>query len=233
MLLNARLWGGAFCLCLMLTACSPQTAIIAALMPEGTMRTLLGNLEHVSDENRKRVAELEGAGRWHELGGFAEQNLAKDPANADWWLIAGYARSQLGQHRSAAEAYGEAVRLEPDNAAAWHLLAQSHRAAGESRRAVNVLNQARLALRDSALTVFLLGESYSDIGHYTEAAAAYREAIRIEAKFPAAWFGLARAHAKLGRAQEAREARATLEKLDPQLARRLDEAGAGKDTSAR
>ena len=168
----------------------------------------------MSDENRKRVAELEQAGRWDELARFAEQNLAKDRGNADWWLVAGYARSQLGQHREAADAYGEAVRLEPDNIAAWNLLAQAYRAAGEPRRAVNALNNALTATRDSPVTFFLLGESYTDLRRYEEAAAAYREAVR-------------RTHFRrrglrspaLTRGSAAREAGARrLERLDPKLA---------------
>jgi tetratricopeptide (TPR) repeat protein len=209
-------------LSLALGACSPQSAILASLVPEGAVSTLLGNLEKVSDQNRKRVIELEGAGRWNDLAQFADQNLAKDPANADWWLVAGYARAQAGDQRAAAKAFGEAVRFEPDNALAWNMLAQSHRAAGDSQRAVLVLNNALLALRDAPVTVFLLGESYSDLGRFDQALAAYQQALVLDADFPAAWFSLARTYVKLGRADEARQARARLEKLDPKLAKRLD-----------
>ena len=210
-------------LVLMLVAgCTPQQTLIAALVPHGAASTLLGNLQGVGADNRKRVAELERSQKWDELAKFAEQNLAKDRSNADWWIIKGYAQSQSGDHRAAAASYGEAVRLEPDNPTAWNMLAQSHRSAGDSQRAAVILERALLAVRDSPTTVFLLGESYGDLRRFDEAVAAYRQTLGIDPKFSAAWFGLSRAYSRLGREREAREARAMLEKLDPKLAQRLD-----------
>lgn len=205
----------------LLAACTPQQALIASLIPDGTLATVLGNFERVSDENRRRVAELDARRDWKGLADFADANLAKDRRNADWWLVAGYARTQLNQHVAAAKAYGEAVSIEPDNPAAWHLLAQSHRAAGEPARAINVLNNALLALRHPPLTYYLLGESYGDLGRHADAASAYGEALKIERNFPAAWFSLSKSYRKLGRMAEAREAERALEKLDAKLAQRL------------
>lgn len=207
----------------MLAACTPQQALIASLIPTGAVGTMLGNLERVSEDNYRRVVELETRRDWQGLASFADANFAKDRFNPDWMLIAGYARTQQGEHREAAKAYAEAARLEPDNATAWHLLAQSYRASGEADRAVNVLNNALLALRNPALTYYLLGESYGDLGRHAEAAAAYREAVKIEQRFPAAWLSLAKTYHRLGRTTEAREAELQLEKIDPKLARRLRE----------
>jgi tetratricopeptide (TPR) repeat protein len=215
------------------SACTPQAALIASLVPDGTLGVLLGNLEHVSHANRERVVALERRGAWKELAAFAGSELGKDPANADWWLIAGYARSQMREHAAAAEAYAQVIRLEPDNPAGWHLLAQTHRAAGEPHRAVNALNNAVAALRDSALTWYLLGESYSDLKRYAEAAAAYESALKIEQRFPAAWFALGSAYLRLGRGADARAAAAQLEKLDPKLAARLRESLSESAASAR
>ena len=185
--------GAALALIVLASACTPKAALLSALLPRDTVNIMLGNLERVPDENRKRVAELEQAGRWSELARLAEAELSKDRANADWWLISGYAQSQMREHRRAAEAYNEVVRLEPDNGAGWHLLAQSYRAAGEPARAVRVLENARYALRDSPLTPYLLGESYSDLRRDELAVPAYREALKIQERFPAAWFAPRRA----------------------------------------
>jgi tetratricopeptide (TPR) repeat protein len=106
---------------------------------------------------------------------------------------------------------------------AWNNLAQAHRAAGDSQRAVIVLERAMLAVRDVPTTPFLLGESYSDIRRYDEAVPAYRQAVSMNPKLTLAWFGLARAYARLGRDRDALEARRVLEKLDPKLAQRLEE----------
>jgi tetratricopeptide (TPR) repeat protein len=205
-----------------LVACTLQQSVLLALTPAGAATTFLGNLKGVGADNRKRVAELETAGRWDDLVRFAEKNLEKDRSNADWWLVKGYALTQSADYRAAAQAYGEAVRIEPDSAMAWNMLAQSHRAAGESQRAVVVLERAMLAVRDVPTTPFLLGESYSDLRRFDEAAAAYRLALGMNAKFAPAWFGLSRVYTSLGRAEDAREARRALEKLDPKLAQRLD-----------
>ena len=205
-----------------LSACTPQQALIASLVPAGTATTLLGNLQGVSDDNRRRVAELERAGRWDELAKVADENLDKDRFNHDWWMVKGYALTQSGDHRAAASAYGEAVRVEPDSAIAWNMLAQSHRAAGDPRRAVVVLERAMLAVRDVPTTPYLLGESYSDLRRYGEAAAAYRQALAMNQKFAPAWLGLSRAYSSLGRADDAREARRALEKIDAKLALELD-----------
>lgn len=206
---------------LLVTGCTPQQALMAAMMPAGAISTVLGNFERVSIDNYKRVLELEARGDWKGLAAFAESNLEKDRFNTDWMMILGYARTQLGEHRRAAEAYAEAARLEPDNAIAWHLLAQSYRAAGESHRAVNVLNNALLSIRNPALTHYLLGESYGDLTRYQDAASAYREAVKVNPRFAAAWFSLAQTYQKLGRAAEAREAELQLETIDPKLAQRL------------
>ncbi len=222
-----------FALSAALGACSPQTALLASLVPDGTVSTLLGHLEKVTDDNRRRVAELQREGRWDELARLAEQNLAKDASNADWWLVLGHARSQAGDYGAAAKAFGEVVRLTPDAALGWNLLAQSYRSAGDSQRAVVVLNNALLALREAPVTVFLLGESYSDLGHFDRALAAYQQSLAIEADFPAAWFGLARTYERLGRMEEARAARVRLEKLDPTLAKRLDDGRAGRVAAPR
>lgn len=206
----------------LLAACTPQQALIASLIPAGAVGTMLGNLERVSADNYKHVVELETRRDWQGLASFADANLAKDRFNPDWMLVAGYARTQQGEHREAAKLYAEAARLEPDHATAWHLLAQSYRASGEPERAANVLNNA-LALRNPALTYYLLGESYGDLGRHAEAAAAYREAVKIEQRFPAAWLSLAKTYRKLGRTTDAREAELQLENIDPKLARRLRE----------
>ena len=217
--------GTVMVLAVLLGACTPQQAIISALMPAGAASTLLGQLKGVDDENIKRIVELERAGRWDELARFADKNLEKDRSNADWWLVLGYSRTQSGDHQAAAKAFAEAVRLEPDSALGWNMLAQSYRAAGDSQRAIVVLNNALLALRDAPLTVYLLGESYSDVGRLDQAAAAYRQAVAIEPRFSAAWFGLARTYSLMGRPDEAKEARAKLEKLDAKLAKRLEGEG--------
>lgn len=204
-----------------LAACTPQSALLMSALPAGTVPVLLSHLQGVDDSNRRRIAELESRGDWQGLAQFAEENLARDRNNADWWLVAGYAYSQLGSHARAAQCFSEMVRLAPDDMLSWNLLAQSYRAGGEPARAVQVLNSAVLVRRDVPATWFLLGESYSDLGRFDPAAAAYREAVQLDGRFTPAWLGLGRAYARLGRAAEYEQVRKTLEALDPAAAREL------------
>jgi tetratricopeptide (TPR) repeat protein len=203
------------------SACTPQAALLMSALPDGTVSTLLGNLQGMEDANRKRVAELEARKDWDGLTKLAEQNLAKDRSNADWWTVAGYAHSQAGRHAAAIECYREVVRLTPDEMLAWNLLAQSYRDAKQPARAVQALENALRVRGDSAETWFLLGETYSDVARDAPAAKAYFEAVRINNRFTQAWFGLGRAYARLGRGPEFEEVLKVLTELDAPLAKEL------------
>jgi tetratricopeptide (TPR) repeat protein len=204
-----------------LSACTPQTAAIMSLLPDGTLSTVLGNLERVEDQNRKRVIELEARKDWDGLARLAEENLAKDRNNTDWWIVAGYAHAQAGRHARAIGCYTEVVRLMPDDMLGWSLLAQAYRDAKQPARAVHTLDNALRVRTDSAETWFLLGESYSDLDRDAPAAKAYYEAVRINNRFAQAWFGLGRAYARLGRRAEFEEVLVVLTELDGARAKEL------------
>lgn len=208
-------------LLLALTGCSPQANLLMAVLPEGTTSTLLGQMQRVEDGNRRKIAELEQRKDWQGLARFAAENVKRDPYTPDWWLVSGYAYTQLEDHVRAAESYAEAVRLEPDVTLGWSLLAQSYRAAGQPRRAARALDNALLARRDDPQLYFLLGETDSDLARWSPAVEAYREAVKLDESLGPAWYGLARAYGELGRDDEAREAARVLEKLDPALAGKL------------
>ena len=214
-------WFFKLLVCCSLAACTPQAGLLMSLLPDGTVPILLSHLERVDDSNRRRLEDFERRGDWNGLASFAEENLARDKSNADWWLVAGYAHSRLGQHQRATEYYGEAVRLAPEEATGWNLLAQSYRATGQPQRAINTLNNALLAIRDAPVTFYLLGESYGDIGRFDLASGAYQEALKIDSGFAEAWFGMGRAYVRLGRSAEAGEVVTVLERLNPPLAREL------------
>ena len=212
---------GAMLALAVLSACTPQTAAIMSLLPDGTLSTVLGNLERVEDQNRKRVIELEARKDWDGLARLAEENLARDRNNSDWWIVAGYAHAQAGRHPRAIECYTEVVRLMPDDMLGWSLLAQAYRDAKQPARAVHTLDNALRVRTDSAEIWFLLGESYSDLDRDAPAAKAYFEAVRINNGFAQAWFGLGRAYARLGRRAEFEEVLVVLAELDGARAKEL------------
>jgi tetratricopeptide (TPR) repeat protein len=202
-----------------LTACTPQAQLLLAVLPEGTIPILLGNLEKKLDEkNGRRIKEYEQRQDWAGLAQFADENLAKDKSNSSWWLVAGYAQAQQRQYARAIECFQEVVRLAPDEPEGWNLLAQSYRESGRPERAVSTLENALQILRESPVTAYLLGESYTDLRRYGPAVNAYRQAIQYDGGFVEAWAGLGRAYARSGRINEARDVARGLEKPAPALA---------------
>ena len=208
---------------LALPACTPHTAALFSLLPDGTIPILLSHVQGMEEGNRKRVAELEARRDWDGLTKLAEENLARDRHSSEWWIVAGYAYSQAGRHQRASERYSEVVRLAPDDMLGWSLLAQSYRDAKQPLRAVQTLNNAHLVRQGTAETWFLLGESYSDLDRDLPAASAYREAVQQNGEFARAWFGLGRAYARLGRRAEFEQALKRLEQLNAPLAKELAE----------
>jgi predicted Zn-dependent protease len=221
-----RLLGGA-ALALALAGCTPQSMLASALIPDGTTSILLSHLQGAEEGNRKRVAELEARKDWDGLAKFADDNLAKDKNNVDWWFVAGYANTQAGRHPRAIECYSEMVRLAPDEMLGWGSLAQSYRDAKQPLRAVQVLNNAHNVRKGSSETYFLLGESYADLNRDLPATEAYREALKLNREFAQAWFGLGRASARLGRAADYESALKELAKLNPARAKELAELRPG------
>jgi tetratricopeptide (TPR) repeat protein len=221
-LLTRRLGGAALGLVLSaLAGCTPQSALLSSLIPDGTTSILLSHLQQEEEGNRKRVAEMESRKDWDGLVKLAEENLARDRKNTGWWLVAGYSHTQAGRHQRAIECYREMAELAPDDMAGWELLAQSYRAAGQPQRAAQTLNNA-LRVRDNVPEIWLvLGQSYDDLGRADLAVGAYRAAVKLNDEFAQAWLGLGRAYARLGRRAEFEQAVKALERLSPPLAKEL------------
>lgn len=206
-----------------LAGCTPQAALLAGLLPDGTVSVLLGHLEGTDDEVKKRLLEMESRKDWSGIARFADESVARDRTNADWWFVSGYAHSRAGRPGRAAEAFNELVRLAPDDAENWTLLAQAYRDNKQPQRAVQSLNTAHQIRKGTAPTYFLLGESYADLNRDLPAAAAYRESVQIDADFAPAWFGFGRASARLGRWPDFENALKSLQRLHPAMAKELAE----------
>lgn len=113
--LAPKLVAGFLALAALTGGCTPEQQLLLSLLPDGTIPVLLSHFDQVDDTNRRRVAEFEQRRDWDGLARFAEENLKRDPANSDWWLVAGYAHSQAGNRRRAIECYSEVVRLSPED----------------------------------------------------------------------------------------------------------------------
>lgn len=189
-----------------------------SLLPDGTFSALLGNMQTVSEPNRVKLAELEQKGDWQGIADFAQQNTARDPQNAEWWNVRGYAFLRLSQYPLAAESFREAVRFEPSDMTGWHLLAESYRLMKQPERAVRTVEAALRVSQDDPTTWYLLGESYHDLGRWDRAAQAYQQTLNRDSRNVGAWYGLTVVSYRMGRKAETDAALAGLRRLDAQLA---------------
>jgi tetratricopeptide (TPR) repeat protein len=212
----------ALALGLALAGClSPYAQLALALLPEGTFTTLLNNLRGVSETNREKLAELERKGDWQAMAQFAQQNIAKDPTHADWWVVAGFAYAQLGEFQRAADSFQEAVRLSPDDIDAWNLLGQSYRAMKQPERAIRTLNNALQINKDSPVTYYLIGESYNELKRPDRAITYYELALQRNPQFVEALYSAGFTYAALGRKRELDATVARMRALSPPHAERL------------
>jgi tetratricopeptide (TPR) repeat protein len=204
--------------------CTPQAALLLALVPEGTFETVLANMQGVSDPNRAKLETLEKQGDWKGIAEFAEDNITREPRDPDWWVVAGYAYSRLGEHGRAAERFQEAVRLSPDDIIGWNLLAQEQRSMGQPERAIRTLDSALRVSRDSPVTYYLLGETFSDLKRPSRAVEFYLQAIERDPQFVEAIYALGLAYARLGRKTDFDDALKHLHSLNPAAAKQLASA---------
>ena len=207
--------------------CTPQAVLLLSLVPEGTFETVLANMQGVSEPNRAKLEALEKKGDWKGIAQFAEDNIAREPRDPDWWVVAGYAYSRLGDHQRAAERFQEAVRLSPDEIVGWNLLAQEQRSMGQPERAIRTLDSALRVSRDSPVTYYLLGESFSDLKRPNRAVEFYLQAIERDPRFVEAVYALGLAYARLGRKTDFDDALKHLQSLDPTAAKQLASAAEG------
>ncbi len=216
-MLAARLAGAASALIVMLAlgACTALSLISTGV---NVASKLSG---HADDANVRRISELEAKNDWPGILKLAQGKLQRDGNSHDWWLIAGFANTQMGQHVQAIPFYQTAIRLSPDDIYTWNLLAQSYRTINEPERAIRTIEQALLIKSDSAMSFFLLGESYRDINLYERAAPSYVQAIGLDAGMADAWYGLGVSYARTGRRAELAAIHERLVKLNPGLASQL------------
>lgn len=212
------------CLLVSVNACTPQQMLASAVIPNGTLSTMLGNTQSVVDPNRRRIAALEQQKDWPGLAVFAEENIRQDPFSAEWRMVAGYARQQQGDQAAAQTHYAEMIRLSPDEIAAYQLMAASLRVQGRLDRAAAVLERGLLAVRDVPEAHRLLGDIYREQKRDRQAIDAYREALKGMPGHADAWYGLGLSAGRTGDKRSFDDALLALSKLAPDRATSLKAA---------
>jgi predicted Zn-dependent protease len=201
--------------------CTPQSAFLMGLLPDGTVSRLLTHVDGQNEPLRKLVYDMESRGDWNALAKLADDNLAINRNHADWWFISGYAHTEANRPGRAADSFSNLVRLAPDDPVNWALYAQSLRDSKQPAKAVQAVNTAHQLRRGTPASYLLLGDSYADLDRDLPAISAYREALQLDGDFAKAWFGFGRASVRLGRTADYEAALKSLNRLDPKLAKEL------------
>jgi cytochrome c-type biogenesis protein CcmH/NrfG len=177
-------------------------------------------------EEARRIAQLEINGDWATLAALAAPHVARNPLDAEWRVVFGYARLQQNNYAEAVAALAPVAERSPEEVDAHNLLGEALRLSGHADDARRVLERATFTHPNSHVTRFLLGEVYREGNLLERARGAYSEAIRLAPSFSLGWFGLARVLARTGPRQEYELALKRLQALDPELAKVVSEAGA-------
>jgi tetratricopeptide (TPR) repeat protein len=206
--------------------CIPLSPAAAAAMEvfnfmTPALQTLLNNMKTVDAPNQKKLAELEAKKDWDGMVAFAQQNLKLDAMNADWWMVLGYAYTQLARYEDAAAAFQKVVEYSPDQIDGYNLLAEAYRVQGKPAEAIRILDRALRVNQDSPRTYFLIGECFRDLKQPERAIEYYQLALRRDSEMVDAWYGLGVAYARLGRTSDFDQVEQGLRKLSPQRADQL------------
>jgi tetratricopeptide (TPR) repeat protein len=202
---------------------TPQAAMAMEVFKWMTpaLQTVMDNLKGADEPNHAKLAELEAQKDWDGMVAFAQKNLKVDPMNADWWMVEGYAYTQLARYADAADAFRRVVQYSPDQIDGYNMLAEAYRVQGKPEEAIRTLDRALRVNQDSATTYFLIGESFNDLKEPDRAVEYFQLALRRDAKLVDAWYGLGVAYARLGRTADFDQVEQGLRQLSPPRADEL------------
>ncbi|MCA1558465.1 MAG: tetratricopeptide repeat protein, partial [Acidobacteria bacterium] len=130
---------------------------------------------------------------------------------SDTHLVAAYnnlgsIELDAGRYAEAIDAFRQIVRLSPQTADAHRQLGKAYALSGSTVDAIDSLKQSA-RLKPNAETFYDLGVVYGEAGHFSEAAAAFYEAVRLKPKdAAAAYYNLGVSRGELAQYQEALKA---------------------------
>ncbi len=126
-----------------------------------------------------------------DMADLYRRRLRLAPDEGQTWAALGNVLFRLGRTKESQAALDRALRLDPSHAGAINTAAVLRGSAGATAEAIRLLEAGRTANPDHSLTWFNLGEAYRVAERKEEAAAAFREAIRLQPDFAEARVALA------------------------------------------
>jgi len=118
-------------------------------------------------------------GLWDRLTETADRIIEGHPQLVDGYLYRGEALRGLEKFEEAAEALGEAVKIDGTNAKAWLLLGETLSAMKEVEKALKIYDRALMISREKELVWLARARALYDSGREKEGAEALRKAMQI------------------------------------------------------
>lgn len=119
-----------------------------------------------------------------------EEAIARHPRDALLHSDLGNMRMAAGDRDGAFASWRQACALAPEQPMPWFNLGRNLQLQGESDAAVDALSQALTRATDLLPAAILLGDALVHLGRFDEAAARYRDALRLHPACGDAWRGL-------------------------------------------
>ncbi len=147
-----------------------------------------------------------------------QQAITLDPENPIYKTALGVVYLDLKQPAAAQKEFEQATALDPNYAEAHHNLALAHAEQGRFDQAVAGYRKALSFPTYTTPEVAYnnLGNAYLALGKLRESEEAFRAAIRLEGRLPAAHYGLGVVLQRQGRSDEARASLRTAREIDPE-----------------
>ena len=118
----------------------------------------------------------------------------------------------------------KAVEINPNFDAAQLNLGITYTGLGEYQNAVETLTRANSLHGNWKIGINELGIAYRKLNKLSDAISQFQRAVNLDNKFALGLYNLGEAQSKLGRKRDAKETLAKLKPLNPELARKLDNA---------
>jgi len=129
-------------------------------------------------------------------------------------------------YAKAIEACKQAIRVAPNDPAAHYLMGSANFGLGRYQEALTAYEKAAALNPKAAESPDLqyeLGMTYLNLKRYPQAVVAFNKVVRADPNHPRGHYGLVGAYLGQGKQEEATKAYRTLQRLDPEMAKKVGE----------
>jgi len=211
--------------------------VLGSDIPAGAELDVTGQPKVVVQAKLGAAEALLAMGKAEEANKLLADLRTEEPVSAEVELWQGKVAEGLGQSKEAVKHFRNAIKLEPKSVRAYMALAQHYTSTKRPGEAVGILVEAQKNVDITAEVRRVLGWAELQRNRFDDAIEQFTQALEMEPRDSSAQFGLAVAHRRKWKLEEAAAALAKVEELDakfPGLALekgRLAEAGGDMDAA--